>query len=169
MSSRPESNNASNGIFAANSTDRSTLSESAFHRMISMERRRSARTRKSFVLMLLEMGDHASKERRIGLRKVLSTVSLALRDTDVVGWYQEDNVVGVMFTEIALDDQNSLPATLMTRVGTTLKQHLLPLQFHKLSISFHLFAEARGEEMLTRDTSPAVYAGVAATANETSF
>jgi hypothetical protein len=170
LSSRPESNNASNGIFAASSTDRSALGENAFHRMISMERRRSARTRKSFVLMLLDMGDHApSKDRRIGLRKVLSTMSVALRETDVVGWYEEDAVVGVMFTEIALDDQNSLPSTLMTRVGSTLKQHLLPLQFHELSISFHLFAEARGEEMLTRDTSPAVYAGVAATANETSF
>lgn len=169
MSSRPELNDASNGIFAATSVERTTLGENAFHRMISMERRRSARTKKSFVLMLLDMGDHApSKDRRIGLRKVLSTMSTTLRETDVVGWYKEDSVVGVMFTEIALDDQNALPATLMTRVGTTLKQHLLPIQFHELTISFHLFANARGEEVASRDTHPAVYAGMAV-ANETSF
>jgi len=170
LSSRSELTNASNGMFAAKSTERSTLGEAAFQRMISMERRRSARTRKSFVLMLLDMGEHSpSKDRRTGMRKVLSTMSLALRETDVVGWYREDAVVGVMFTEIALNDQSAIPATLMSRVGATLKQHLLPLQFHELSISFHLFAEARGEEMLNRDTNPAVYAGIAAAANETSF
>ncbi len=170
MSSRSVITNASSGIFVSTSMERATLSENAFQRMISIERRRSARTGKSLVLMLLDMGEHApSKDRRACLRKVLSTMSITLRDTDIVGWYQEDAVVGVMFTEIALDDQNALPATLMSRVSATLKQRLLPSQFHELAISIHLFAHARAEEIPARATHPAVYAGMAAATSETSF
>jgi hypothetical protein len=168
--SRSELNNASNGIFAATNRDRSTLGETEFHSMITMERRRSARTRKSLVLMLLDMGEHApEKDKRAGMRKVLTTMSMALRETDIVGWYREGSVVGVMFTEIALDDQNALPSALMARVGKTLKQQLLPRQFHELTMSFHLFANARAEELASRSTHPAVYAGIAGAANETSF
>lgn len=170
MSSRAEFINASSGVVAATDKDRSTLGEVAFHRMISRERRRSVRSRKSFVLMLLDMGEHASpKHRRSGLRKVLSTMSGTLRETDIVGWYRENSVVGVMFTEIALNDQNAVPAALMSRVGAELKRQLLPLEFHELSISFHMFAEARGEDIASRETHPVVYAGVAAAGDATSF
>ena len=138
--------------------------------MISMEGRRSARTRKSFVLMLLQMGEHASaRNRRISLRKVLSALSTTVRETDVVGWYREDAVVGVMFTEIALDDQNALPAPLMTRVGKTLKQHLIPKEFQELSISFHLFANVRAPELDFRQTHPVVYSGISTGTNETAI
>ncbi len=168
--SRPEFNNASNGIFAATHRDRSTLGETEFHTMITMERRRSARTRKSLVLMLLDMGEHApEKDRRAGMRSVLSTMAMALRETDIVGWYREGFVVGVMFTEIALDDRNALPSALMTRLGKTLKQQLLPKQFRELSMSFHLFANARAEQLTSRNTHPAVYGVIAGASNETPF
>ena len=72
---------------------------------------------------------------------------MTVRETDVVGWYREDAVVGVMFTEIALDDQNALPSPLMTRVGKTLKQHLIPKEFQELSMSFHLFAKCTGQQL----------------------
>jgi hypothetical protein len=168
--SRPEFDNASNGIFAATSRDRSTLGETEFHSMITMERRRSARTRKSLALMLLDMGEHMpEKEKRAGMGKVLSTMSRALRETDIVGWYREGSVVGVMFTEIALDDQNALPAMLMTRVGNMLKQQLHPKEFHELTMSFHLSANMRGPALVSHRTHPAVYGGMSNAGNETSF
>jgi hypothetical protein len=162
VNSRPESNNASNSLFAARTMDRETLGEEAFHRMISIERRRTARSRKSFLLMLLDMGEHStSKSNKLSLQKILSTLSRMLRETDVAGWYKEDSVVGVMFTEIALEDQNSIPATMMTRVSQALKSHLTPQQFHQIGISFHLLPETRERGVASEDALPAVFPGVA--------
>lgn len=161
----------SSGLFVAKTAHRDTLSEEAFHRMISIERRRTKRSQKSFLLMLLDMGEHsASQHHQVSLRKILSTLSLMLRDTDVTGWYKEDSVVGVMFTEITLDDKKAIPATMMSRVSQTLKRHLTPHQFHQIGISFHLFPEAPEHEVAA-SAHPAVFRGVAAAngATETSL
>ncbi len=151
--------------------DHETLSEEAFHRMISIERRRTARSRKVFLLMLLEMGEHStSKHNRLSLSKGLSTLSLMLRETDVTGWYKEGSVVGVMFTEITLDEDSSIPATMMNRVSRTLKNHLTPDQFHQIGISFHLLPETEDHGVSSQSPIPAAYPGVsAARAAETSY
>jgi hypothetical protein len=161
VNSRPESNNAGRGLFAPKTTDRETLNEQDFQRMISIERRRTARSRKIFLLMLLEMGEHSSsKHNRPSLSKVLSTLSLVLRETDVTGWYKEGSVVGVMFTEITLDNDSSIPATMMNRVSRTLKSHLTPDEFHQIGISFHLLPETGDRGVSSQTPVPAVYPGV---------
>jgi hypothetical protein len=172
VNSRPESNNASSGLFAARTMDRETLGEEEFHRMISIERRRTVRSRKSFLLMLLDMGEHSTpKSNKLSLQEILSTLSRMLRETDIAGWYKEDSVVGVMFTEIALEEQNSISATMMTRVSQTLKSHLTPRQFHQVGISFHLLPETREHGVASQDTFSVVFPSVAVPqgANETSF
>jgi len=148
VNSRPEFADASSGIVAARAMDRGTLSEAAFHRMISLERRRTSRSQKSFLLMLLDMGEHTSTNQ--GLRRILSMLSSTLRETDVTGWYKEESVVGVMFTEITLNDQNAIPATLMSRVTEILRTHVPAQQFHQIGISFHLLPEvqhSRGDKI----------------------
>lgn len=161
MNSRPEVDNASSGIFAARAMDRGTLGEAAFHRMISLERRRTSRSQRSFLLMLVDLGEHStSKQNKSSLRKILSTLSSILRDTDVAGWYKEDSVVGVMFTEIAIDNENAIPATLMNRVSHTLKKHLSQQQFRQIVISFHLLPDTQDVGDHTRSSYPLVYRGV---------
>ena len=44
------------------------------------------------------------------LQNVFSALALSTRDTDVTGWYQDHSVVGVMFTEIAVDLKKSILA-----------------------------------------------------------
>jgi hypothetical protein len=135
-------NNLANVFSTSNAEARPTLSEVAFHKMISLERRRTERSQKSFLLMLLDM-DHtvSAKSQRI-LAKVLSALSESTRETDITGWYRGNSVVGVMFTEIGTaDDQSRVRATLMTRVSDTFRNCLTPSQFSQLRISFYHVAE----------------------------
>ena len=90
--------------------------------MIILERKRSERSRKPFMLLLLDMGDHLPSEKngRI-LAKILSALSASARDTDVTGWYSKDCVVGVMFTEIAIEEGGSTPTTIITRITKALQ------------------------------------------------
>jgi lipopolysaccharide/colanic/teichoic acid biosynthesis glycosyltransferase len=138
--------------------ERSVLNEAAFHRMISLERKRTERSRKPFLLMLLDMGDGLySDSNEKALDKVLSALSLSTRETDVTGWYKNNTVVGVMFTEFGVDDRNTILTTLMSRVSETLRTNLSSHQFNQISISFHLFPEEWNHEIFERPSNPKLY------------
>lgn len=122
--------------------ERSILREDAFRRMLSLETKRAQRSRKPFLLALLKMESHLPFEKtRSALGTILSVLDSNTRDTDVTGWYKGESIVGVMFTETAIEDQSLVIATIMGRVSHTLRGHLTPQQFTQLGISFHVFPE----------------------------
>jgi lipopolysaccharide/colanic/teichoic acid biosynthesis glycosyltransferase len=151
------------GPFATNSEpsgDRGILNEETFHRMISLERRRTERSRKPFLLMLLNMGDHLPCEATGKvLNKILAGLSGSTRETDVAGWYKSDCVVGVMFTEIALEDRNLIVGTMIERLGAALRSDLSPEQFNQISVSVHMYPEEWNQnyEEPKRPSNPALY------------
>jgi lipopolysaccharide/colanic/teichoic acid biosynthesis glycosyltransferase len=150
--------------------ERGVLSEEAFHRMISLERKRTERSRKPFLLMLLDMGNGLRSEKNEkALDKILSALSLSTRETDVTGWYKKNSVVGVMFTEFGAEDRNSILSTMMTRVSETLRNNLSSQQFGLISISFHLFPEEWNHDIPQRPSNPALYPDLASRDNAKKF
>jgi exopolysaccharide biosynthesis polyprenyl glycosylphosphotransferase len=138
--------------------ERGVLNEEAFHRIISLERKRTERSRKPFLLMLLDMGNRLRSDKQgKALDKILSALSLSTRETDVTGWYQTNSVVGVMFTEFGLDDRNTILSTMMSRVSETLRSNLSSQQFNLISISFHLFPEEWNHDVPQRPSNPTLY------------
>jgi lipopolysaccharide/colanic/teichoic acid biosynthesis glycosyltransferase len=145
-------------VEAATHEQHGVLSEESFQRMISLERKRSERSRKPFLLMLVDMGGYLPSERTTKvLGSILSALSVSTRETDVTGWYKHRSVVGVMFTEIGLDDRASVLGTMITRVSETLKSALSFEQFNQVSLSFHLFPEDWNHEDEKRPTDPRLY------------
>jgi len=122
--------------------DRSILHEEAFDRIMSIERKRAHRSRKPVLLALLEIESQkpSAKTRRV-LGKILSALATTTRDTDVTGWYEDNYVVGVMFTEIAIGDQSSILAAIIARVSGTLRGYLTRQQFSEVGTSFHIFPD----------------------------
>jgi lipopolysaccharide/colanic/teichoic acid biosynthesis glycosyltransferase len=112
--------------------------------------------------MLLDMGTrlHSDKNGR-ALDKILLALSLSTRETDVTGWYRNNSVVGVMFTELSVDDPNSTLSTMMTRVSETLRSNLSAQQFNQISISFHLFPEEWDHDIPQRPSNPTLYPDLA--------
>jgi exopolysaccharide biosynthesis polyprenyl glycosylphosphotransferase len=126
----------------ARAEDTSILAEEHFHRMIRLERKRAERSGKPFLLMLLDAGKFLPHQKHGKvLANVLSALALTTRDTDVTGWYKQNAVVGIMFTEIAVDLKKSILATMLLRVSSALRDCLTLEQFSQISISFHLFPE----------------------------
>ena len=138
--------------------ERGVLNEEAFHRMISLERKRTERSRKPFLLMLLDMGNGLRSDKsENALDRILSALSLSTRETDITGWYKKNSVVGVMFTEFGAEDRNSILSTIMTRVSETLRNNLSSRQFGVISISFHLFPEEWNQNIPQRPSNPTLY------------
>jgi len=118
------------------------LSEESFRKTICLERKRTERSRKPFVLMLVDTGDTLASERNGKvLLQILHALAFATRETDVRGWYTRNLAVGVMFTEITLDDKKQILSTMLDRVNEALRHHLTFEQFSQIKLSFHLFPE----------------------------
>jgi lipopolysaccharide/colanic/teichoic acid biosynthesis glycosyltransferase len=138
--------------------ERDILQEQAFVRMISLERKRSERSRKPFVLMLLDMGRPlAAGKSDKALTKILAALAVTTRETDVTGWYKNNFMVGVMFTEIGAEDRDRIVSTMVARVSETLREHLTAEQFQQLSVSFHVYPEDWDHDASTRPSNPALY------------
>jgi hypothetical protein len=147
----------------ASVADRSALREEDFLRVIWHERKRAERCQKPCLLMLVEMESQFPLERNgKALSTILSALSTATRETDVTGWYKDDRVLGVLFTEITFEDGASIVTTVMTRVSETLRSRLSSRQFNQASVSFHLFPEERDQQIPAAASNRASYPDLAA-------
>jgi len=138
--------------------ERTVLSEEAFRRMIAIERKRTERSRKPFLLMLLDTGSsHAGPNNGKAFRNVVSTLLISTRETDVTGWYEENAIMGVMFTELVLDEKKSILSTMLNRVTSALRDNLTFEQFNRISISFHLFPDDWENDLPEGSGNPTLY------------
>jgi len=136
--------------------DNVILDEVSFRNTITLERKRTERSRKPMLLMLLHAGKCLpfDKGGRV-LSNILSALSLSTRDTDVTGWYKNQSVVGVMFTDISIDDHGEILGTMMHRVSQTMRNNLTLERFSQISISMHVFPQSWLHE--TSPGNPAFY------------
>ena len=143
---------------SAAEAEREILREEAFKRMIAIERKRTERSAKPFLLMLLEIGSHTSEERSTQLlSKVISTLVTATRETDVIGWHRDNLCVGVMFTQLVFFDQKSIVSAMLGRVGAILQDNLSIEQFSQINISFHFFPDRWDQDIRNRPSNPTLY------------
>jgi lipopolysaccharide/colanic/teichoic acid biosynthesis glycosyltransferase len=140
---------------------REILSQEAFMRMIAIERKRTERSRKPFLLMLLEAGAAQDSDKNGALSRIVPALLSSTRETDVIGWYTDRTTVGVIFTGLLEDDRSSILNTILTRVGTTLRDKLTFEQFNHVTISFHFFPDEWDHGSSGRPTNPALYPDLA--------
>ena len=77
---------------------RSSVSENEFLRFLCLERKRSERSDKPFLIMLVEGGALFASDGRDSIPARLAEALLSsTRDTDLVGWYKTGSVMAVLF------------------------------------------------------------------------
>jgi lipopolysaccharide/colanic/teichoic acid biosynthesis glycosyltransferase len=117
------------------------LSQELFARMLDVERKRCERSGRRFVLMLLESArllNSASENRA----KVLGTLSGISRETDIVGWYKDASILGVIFTELDANlDGRFVGNVLLSRVASALSSVLSASQINEIRLTFRVFPE----------------------------
>lgn len=161
-------NNAFTGLRTISGVDRELLDEEAFNRTISLERKRTERSQRLFLLMLLDVtnivcGQHDKKS----LEETLTALSMSIRETDVLGWHEDHTVIGVLFTEIPGDARPSIASTMMLRVRGLLYSKLPFDEFNKINISHHIFPEDWDHDVPQRPSHPTLYPDVSNREEET--
>jgi lipopolysaccharide/colanic/teichoic acid biosynthesis glycosyltransferase len=122
------------------------LDQELFLTMLRLERKRTERSHRRFVLMLLE----ASALLRAGEEQntfdhVVAALSHSTRETDIKGWYKDHSVIGMIFTEVGEAEGKSIAKALLTKVTNALCATLSIEQINEIKLSFHVFPEQANE------------------------
>src|SRR2546427_9402092 len=122
------------------------LTEPVLLRVLCLERKRAERSRKFFVLMLLDQGKPFQNGNGAGvLKKTVSAILSSIRETDIAGWYTGNTALGVIFAELGAADKKSILTALRAKVTTALRSNLRAEEANHLRISFHCFPEGSEE------------------------
>ena len=126
--------------------------------MLRLERKRTERSHRRFVLMLLEAGSLLKADgSHDTFHKVITGLSHSIRETDIRGWYENDAVMGVIFTEVGEAEGKSVASALLTRVTNALCTTLSIEQINQVKLSFHVFPEHSNGNGAGGPTDSALY------------
>ena len=118
------------------------LPEQLFMKLFCLERRRTERSGRSFVLLLLDPGNLLNSANARMMTTLVSAISQSIRETDLMGWYKEGAIMGVIYTEVG--DAEEIVPTLATRLTDSLHNALSSLQMNEVKVSFHIFPKDWG-------------------------
>ena len=121
------------------------LPQALFLQMLTLERKRTERSRRGFILMLIEMPRFLDGCSSKDIGKLFQVISESTRETDLTGWFNAGSTLGVIFTEVSISDRVSVAATLVTRFTQILRRTLRPDQVDEIRISTHSFPEHSDE------------------------
>jgi exopolysaccharide biosynthesis polyprenyl glycosylphosphotransferase len=134
------------------------LSEAAFLRLLSLERKRSERSKQPFVLMVIERSAPVSNDTGI-LRRLTSSLFASIRETDVAGWYSGPSL-GVIFAELGTGTRATVIDALKTRMTAALRSALDQQELDHVRLLFHWFPEEWKERREGSALDGAVYPDV---------
>jgi lipopolysaccharide/colanic/teichoic acid biosynthesis glycosyltransferase len=142
---RRRSTTASEGVGRALGID--ILPQDAFLRMLVLERKRTERSNRRFVLLLLEsqyLMKDLRQDKAIGT--ILTALSHSTRETDIKGWYEHGSTIGVIFTEIGAASGMAVANALNRKVTNAMCDALTIDQIQHLRISFYIYPANSDQE-----------------------
>jgi exopolysaccharide biosynthesis polyprenyl glycosylphosphotransferase len=112
--------------------------------MLQVERRRTERSKKPFILMLVDLsavplGPHLHDE----LAKLRLVLLSGSRESDIRGWYEQDRIMGIIFTEVTSVDKDSIER-IFKKVNDALCDCVDMEWAKKIKLAIHVFPEENG-------------------------
>lgn len=139
ISAYPKKFLTSMGFFTEDDT--SFFDQPHFHHMLRLERMRTERSKKPFLLLLLDISRLIeTTEDTKTVDEIKTSLNPLMREVDIKGWYQDNKIIGVMFTEIAVMDK-TLIDNIIYKIYNRLRDRLDPRWLNNIYISYHVFPE----------------------------
>jgi lipopolysaccharide/colanic/teichoic acid biosynthesis glycosyltransferase len=120
--------------------DSTLLGEESFTERLRLERKRTDRSQRPFLLLLLEFNlplRDGRRRRQALVKNVVQSLELGTRQTDIAGWYKNNKVIGVIFTELRLE--NPAVGKILERMNAALRTRLTAEQMAAITVSVHLY------------------------------
>jgi len=121
---------------------REVLSQEAFRRISCLEMKRAVRSNSFFLLMLMDLGrTFPANDGRMPFSVLCPALSSCTRETDVIGWYENESVLGAILTDIDGGDRDAIQKVVLARVKAALCAQLTSQQVDQINFSFYLFPQ----------------------------
>lgn len=134
--------------FAANhreALESAFLAERPFLKALCLERRRAERSRKTLLLALIQErnsdGEWASEQFTREILKARVSLSAAIRETDVCGWYRDRTICGIVFTEFNEAPRSLVLERISAKIHRILQEAFRSQKASQIQVSFHFFPE----------------------------
>ncbi|MGA8223986.1 MAG: sugar transferase [Candidatus Acidiferrales bacterium] len=151
-----ETFNKGEGVHAAGVAG--MISEEQFRRMLCRERKRSERSRRHLLLMLIDAkGSRPRKGDAAMLQKLARVLCETIRETDLAGWFEAGSVVGVIFTELGTTEVSAAVKIIESKVKAGLQKEFKPTQLGNFQVSFYAFPDGWEGNGQGRPVDPALY------------
>ena len=126
-----------------NTPSRILLNEDAFVSMLYLERRRAERAGNRFVLILVDvkknLAGNSGRDRTV--QALTKSLSEATRETDIIGWYLENSLMGVIGTELGKASNELVQKRFLEKMRNIFESTLGAEKSASISVSFHFFPE----------------------------
>jgi lipopolysaccharide/colanic/teichoic acid biosynthesis glycosyltransferase len=123
----------------------SVIHEAAFVQMLRLERRRSERSGKQFMLVLVSGEEFRSELGEALVGDVVTAISASTRETDVLGWYENGVTLGLLMTEICQAD-NPTVERIIQKISLALKGAIGPERYNQLTLMFRVFPQEQAKQ-----------------------
>lgn len=121
-----------------------------FHHMLRVEQKRTSRSEKPFLLMLLDLSGLKTRHRNGYIfERIKGTLVSYSRETDIRGWYEPYRVMGVIFTEMPSIDNGSIKKV-FTKISDALSDtcgHDV-VQTIKISLTVFRFPDMKNKQLM---------------------
>lgn len=133
--------------------------EAYFHHILSCERKRTERSHRPFLLMLADIpalteGNSTDYELN---RRVIDAITAGSRDIDFKGWYVDQKIIGVIFTELNGTDLSTAMQQISDRIWTSFRQYLSKDECSTLDVSFHVYPESAAADQPCTESNHILY------------
>jgi lipopolysaccharide/colanic/teichoic acid biosynthesis glycosyltransferase len=125
--------------------------EALFKRLLLLERRRSERTGSRFAVMLVDMKDLATTFDAEAMDKIGQAIGAKMRETDIIGWYQNSSVLGVILTTLNGASRRTLENVVVARTRSVLSLQPVADYIQQVWISCHIFPDDENTGTQTPD------------------
>lgn len=116
------------------------IQEAAFVQMLRFERRRTERSGKQFMLVLISGEDFHAESGGMLVSSVVSAISSTTRETDVLGWYERDVTLGLLMTEISVADTATIN-TILQKISVAVQNAVSPEKYRRLALMYRVFPQ----------------------------
>src|SRR5215813_3636470 len=132
----------SEGLAMVSTLDTTIFDDTSFAQVLAVERKRTDRSHRPFLLLLIELQIRlwdGQRRKRALVKNVVQALRLCTRQTDMIGWYKPNAVIGVIYTELRHAGRSI--DTILARVNAALQARLLPAQLQAIAITAYVYPQ----------------------------
>ena len=136
------------------------VDESLFHRLLTMERKRTERTGAPFLLVVINFERLVRAQAERTMETVAVDIASSIRETDVTGRHRTSSAIGVILTSFNGASRAATFSAIFGRIQRVLRENLLAWELDSIEVSLHYFPEngdSGGDGMESGNTLYAEY------------